>query len=498
MLATTEQSCIRNELGDELLESVLAQRAMSEGETEQWEVAMFGCLAPETAAGLFLSSILAGMGEVNEEAKDCLRELLSDVDVAEIVVSTSPDADPDSAASALEFTLGLLACVPEQLLSGGSGPGAGLPPSDIESLLWSFHTEGWVVVSPTVANGVVYAGSNDNHIYALDAETGALLWGFETGGVIRSSPTVANDIVYVGSNDNHVYAPDASTGDLLWSHDTADWVQYSPTVKDGVVYLGAVSEFDHKIHALDGLTGQVMWVAEMPYPFSPEFTPTVVGDKVYVPGEFGEYNVLDAETGALAWSLQGVRAEFPPTVIEGVVYLTAVNTAYALDESTGAVVWSYGTDRFPARDFAAVIAGDVYYFSPDNFLYALDAGSGQPLWSYEADSMISTMPLVDGGMVYTGTDSGSFYALDTETGELVWSLETGDWMVSSPMVVDGVLYAESSDGNLRALDSATGEVVWNFHKGYFSGIRAYTVAGGVVYVGSLDSGIYAFVAPSGS
>ena len=112
--------------------------------------------------------------------------------------------------------------------------------------------------------------------------------------------------------------------------------------------------------------------------------------------------------------------------------------------------------------------------------------------------MISTTPLVAGGKVYAGTDSGSFYALDTETGELVWSLETGDWMMSSPMVVDEVLYAESSDGNLRALDSATGEVVWSFQKGYFSGIQAYTVVDRVVYVGSLDSGIYAFVAPSGS
>ena len=498
MLATTEQSCIRNELGDELLESVLAQRAMSEGETEQWGVSMFGCLAPETAAGLFLSSILAGMGEVNEEAKDCLRELLSDVDVAEIVASTSPDADPDSATSALEFTLGLLACVPEQLLSGGSGPGAGPPASDVESLLWSYRTGGWVVVSPAVADGVAYAGFDDNHIYALDTETGGLLWSFETSDVIRSSPTVADGIVYVGSKDNHVYALDASSGSLLWSHDTEDWVQYSPTVKDGVVYLGIVSEFDHKIHALDGLTGQVMWVAEMPYPFSPEFTPTVVGDKVYVPGEFGEYNVLDAETGALAWSLQGVRSESPPTVIEGVVYLTAVNTAYALDESTGAVVWSYGTDRFPAKDFAPVIAGGVYYFSPDNLLYALDAASGMPLWSYEAGSMISTMLLVAGDMVHAGTDSGRFYALNAATGELVWSLETGDWVISSPMVVDGVLYAESSDGNLRALDAATGEVVWSFQKGYFSGIQAYTVVDRVVYVGSLDSGIYAFVAPSGS
>ena len=44
MFSTTEQSCIRNELGDGLLESVLAQRAMSEGETEQWEASMFDSL----------------------------------------------------------------------------------------------------------------------------------------------------------------------------------------------------------------------------------------------------------------------------------------------------------------------------------------------------------------------------------------------------------------------------------------------------------------------
>ena len=165
--STSEQSCIRNELGDNLLESVLAQRAMSEGETEQWEVSMFGCLASETAAGLFLFSLLVGMGEVSEEAEDCLRELLADADVAGIVASTSPDADPDSAASAAEFTFGLLACVPEQVLSGSSGPGGDPSPSTDESLLWDYRTGGSVVVSPMVADRVVYAGSDDHHVHAL-------------------------------------------------------------------------------------------------------------------------------------------------------------------------------------------------------------------------------------------------------------------------------------------------------------------------------------------
>ena len=63
-------------------------------------------------------------------------------------------------------------------------------------------------------------------------------------------------------------------------------------------------------------------------------------------------------------------------------------------------------------------------------------------------------------------------------------------------MADGVLYVESSDGYLRALDAATGAELWKFQKGYFSGIRAYTVTGGVVYLGALNGSVYAFAAPA--
>ena len=245
------------------------------------------------------------------------------------------------------------------------------------SLLWRNPTGGWVVNAPTVVDGAVYAGSDDNHVYALDAESGELLWRFETDDVIRSSPTVAGGVVYVGSNDNHVYALDAETGGLLWSYDTGDWVQYSPTVSGGMVYLGALAEGDHRVHALDAMTGEVLWFAERPYPFTPEFTPAVAGDKVYVPGGFSEFHALDASTGKVVWSFDtGIPVESPPTVIGGIVYLTAFNTAQALDEATGALIWSYGTERLPARDFPAAVADNVYYFSPDEHIYALDTATG--------------------------------------------------------------------------------------------------------------------------
>ena len=131
---TSEQSCIRNELGDELLESALERRAMSEGDTEQWEASIFGCLAPETAAGIFLSALVAEMEGLSEEGETCLRELLADADVAGIVAGTLPDASPAAATAALEFTVGLLSCVPEQMLPGDAGPPD--PPQADVSLLW--------------------------------------------------------------------------------------------------------------------------------------------------------------------------------------------------------------------------------------------------------------------------------------------------------------------------------------------------------------------------
>jgi outer membrane protein assembly factor BamB len=57
-----------------------------------------------------------------------------------------------------------------------------------------------------VANGVVYVGSDDYNVYALNAKTGAKLWSYTTGSVVESSPAVANGVVYVGSDDGNVYA----------------------------------------------------------------------------------------------------------------------------------------------------------------------------------------------------------------------------------------------------------------------------------------------------
>jgi hypothetical protein len=63
-----------------------------------------------------------------------------------------------------------------------------------------------VLSSPAVANGVVYIGSDDNNVHALNAKTGTKLWSYITSGYVSSSSAVANGVVYLGSYDGKVYA----------------------------------------------------------------------------------------------------------------------------------------------------------------------------------------------------------------------------------------------------------------------------------------------------
>ncbi len=58
--------------------------------------------------------------------------------------------------------------------------------------------------SPVVADGVVYFGSDDHFLYALDVDTGVEKWTYKTTDGIWSTPVVYAGIVYVGNNGDWV------------------------------------------------------------------------------------------------------------------------------------------------------------------------------------------------------------------------------------------------------------------------------------------------------
>ena len=95
------------------------------------------------------------------------------------------------------------------------------------TLLWEKNDS--VGSSPAVVDGIVYVGSFDGYVYALNAASGTQLWKYYIGvsssifGVafpppgVTSSPAVVGGIVYVGSIDDNVYALNATSGEQLWN-----------------------------------------------------------------------------------------------------------------------------------------------------------------------------------------------------------------------------------------------------------------------------------------
>ena len=292
-----------------------------------------------------------------------------------------------------------------------------LSPSNVSKLTqaWTYPVVGGIISSPTVANGVVYVGSLDNSLYALDARSGTKLWSFATRDAIRSlryvihsSPAVANGVVYVGSLDNSLYALDARSGTKLWSFPTGDVIISSPTVADGVVYI---SSYDHSLYALDARSGTKLW---------------------------------SFATGSFIYS-----SPSSPAVANGVVYVGSDDgSLYALDAHSGRKLWNF-TTRDPIRSSPAVAGGGVYISSDDHSLYALDAHSGRKLWSF-AMGNVGSSPAVAGGVVYVGSLDNSLYALDARSGRKLWSFATGDAIFSSPAIANGVVYVGSDDGKLYA------------------------------------------------
>ena len=84
-----------------------------------------------------------------------------------------------------------------------------------------------------MANGVVYVGSQDGNVYALNASTGAKLWSYAAGDDVFLARGGEWGGLYRLRQSGNVYALNASTGAQLWSYDTGDFVIPRPQWRMG-------------------------------------------------------------------------------------------------------------------------------------------------------------------------------------------------------------------------------------------------------------------------
>jgi PQQ-dependent dehydrogenase (methanol/ethanol family) len=134
--------------------------------------------------------------------------------------------------------------------------------------------------------------------------------------------------------------------------------------------------------------------------------------------------------------------EVTPVVVDGVMYVTTVNEAYALDARSGREIWHYSRPRTKG------MVGD--------------AASG-----------INRGVAVLADRVFMVTDHAHLIALHRFTGQLLWEAEMADHRenygsTSAPLVVNDLVIAGVSGGDegvrgfVDAHKASTGERVWRF------------------------------------
>ena len=330
---------------------------------------------------------------------------------------------------------------------------------------WIFQTEvvDSLETTPIVINGVMYVTTSYNHVYALDAETGEQIWHYRQ----KLGPIT---VYCCGPNNRGV----AVSGDK--------------------VFMGTL---DAKLVALDAKTGRLIWETELADPelgYSETMAPTVVGNKILIGTNGGEYGIrgfvkaLDTETGEVLWTfntipensvgewtthdatgrdmLRDIPAEKAALASMGDPYETLGGGVWqnpAVDEDTDRIYFVVGN---PSPDLdGSLRPGDNLY---TDSLVSVDLNTGEyvchfqyiahDVWDLDAVSppVITDVKNAAGDTVkgiLHGGKSGHIYVHDADDCSLI--------RFSEAMVPQEDMWALPTKDGARMLPGANGGVEWS-------------------------------------
>ena len=352
-----------------------------------------------------------------------------------------------------------------------------------------YITGGPVRSTPAVAaDGTIYVGSDDGHLYAIDPEDGSLKWRFPSFGsigAVRSQPAVGNaGTIYFGSNDGRIYAVSPAGAELN---------NYE---------IGVGGEEEPDIPVLSPLIG--------------------AGGKVYVGADNNKFYGFDADLNK-QWEFTaagkisyGRPARNPALGSEGIIYIShradvngrvyALNPAIRETDPLGTLhpvlaenEWEFdisdGNQFMPGIDLST---GTIYSDRFGGRIVAITPAGAED-WEFVMGADFDSTPVVGkDGTVYFGADDNNLYAInpmdrDADFTESTlnpareWTFATGGQVDTTPALApDGTIVVLSNDSTLYAVNP-DGTEKWTFSIPVTAGLpnSSPTIANqGVVYVGS--------------
>ncbi|GEM_PF-958077 len=313
--------------------------------------------------------------------------------------------------------------------------------------LWNFTANG-SVNSPafaTFAGGsMVIATSEDNQTYGLNATNGVKLWNFTATGPIRSSPIYGTfssnvtkiidgyielkDVVYFGSEDKQVYAINPINGLKIWNFTLNGSVRSSPSLGKfngaNMIFVGAE---DKQVYALNASSGNKIW----------NFTTGDVvrssatddGFYIFIGSSDRQIYALNMSNGAKIWNFTS-NGSIESSPIYGNIFGTGMvfvgsndNQTYALDQYSGAKIWNFTTGSNVTSSPVLLAIDQVAITSTDGKLYFLNASTGALIKNFVLGSPSTSSPAISrtiisgvlSDIVVVGAQDNKYYAFGSPT-----------------------------------------------------------------------------------
>jgi quinohemoprotein ethanol dehydrogenase len=356
--------------------------------------------------------------------------------------------------------------------------------------------------TPLVIDGVMYATSNFGRVYALDAATGKELWTYDPQidgewaryaccDAVNRGLVAFQGVLYVGSLDGWLHAIDAGTGRRLWKVDTLVGrsskkpytITGAPLLADDLVVIGnGGGDFAGArgyVSAYDRQSGRLRW-RFYTVPRDPALGPQDQPHLETAVKTWDPKHPWEAGSGGTAWD----GMAYDPTL--GLVYIGTGNAApynlhlagrrggdelyaasiIAIHASDGTLAWYYQTtpgDRWDFDSTEIFVLADLEFGgrrravlmqAPKNgYYYVLDRATGELIsakpfafisWARGIDPKTGR-PLVDASADY---DHGPALVFPSESGAHTWQPMAFDPMrgvAFIPVIEAGSIILETSD-----------------------------------------------------
>ncbi|MCJ7695141.1 MAG: PQQ-binding-like beta-propeller repeat protein [Anaerolineaceae bacterium] len=264
------------------------------------------------------------------------------------------------------------------------------------------------------ADGDVVYVSYQQYVYAINAQNGTEIWRYPADGnaqiVFYAPPEVTEDSVYVGDLSNKFYKLNKENGLEQWTFsDAKGWFMGKANEGEGVIYAPSS---DRGLYAVSSANGSLNW---------------------------------KFETGHQIWAQ-------PVLIKNGILQGSMDQSVYGLSLS-GAQLWQMELNgAIVAAPVYDEVSGKVYIPTIGKSIFALDASTGKVIWQFDTDSSLWSSPLLVDDQLVFSDEIGNIYLLDAERGKLVWKIESGGQVMGGLVEIEGGFVVVTEDSYVRSFD----------------------------------------------